>query len=71
VLKGRDRLGFPHEPRQLGRAGVFARQQHLQRRHAVELEVADAVDDAAPPAPEHAEHGVAGNVRQTLPDHGG
>ena len=52
VLEAGDGLGLDVEAGQLGRAGVDARQHHLQGDHALEAEVPGLVDDAHAAAPQ-------------------
>jgi hypothetical protein len=63
VFQRGDGAGLAHEARQFGRAGVLARQQHLQRNDPVQFEMARPVDDAGAPVADQFKDVVAGDCR--------
>ncbi len=63
MLQPRDGLGLGVEAGDLGRAGMAARQDHLERDLAIEADVPCAVDHAHPAATELGQELVAGHDR--------
>ncbi len=59
VLERGDRFGLALEPLALGRSGVDAGQDHLQRDGAVQVQLPGLVNDPHPPAPDLVQNLVA------------
>jgi hypothetical protein len=64
VSQAGQRRGLPVKPLQFLGGGERAREQHLERNRAIERSLSGLVDDAHAAAAQHAQHLVAGDLRQ-------